>query len=309
MESTNIKKHGFTGSLVAKMFPLTILLSFSPAKAQTPTISLTRALSFGSIQQSTAYTIAYNNASASAFTVQFPDYTGSPTVSVTFILPTDLTDGYGDNLPISFGTTSGAYHANTNSTNGATTFNLSNGVNGSLGTAAHNDYFWLGGTITPGTYVASDYSGIITVVLTVTVGTQQYTASQDVNVTATLLGRVSLSATGSLDFGQIIAGTTPVPLSAQAASAPTFHASGSRKSSTVTFTNSALDDGFSHTLPFTPSVYGGSTNNQAGSKSITSGSTLARNNYYFWLGGSLGAVPSGQVPGVYSGTFALRVTY
>ncbi|HUI29950.1 MAG TPA: DUF4402 domain-containing protein [Candidatus Acidoferrales bacterium] len=290
----------------------TLLVAYR-ASAQNPSITLTRNLSFGTNITGTA-TIAYNSANAAVFAVQFPNYTGAPTASFTFILPADLTDGYGDNLPISFAANSAAYHVNVNSTTGATTFNPNNGLDGNLGTAAHIDYFWLGGTITPGNnYTAASYMGTITVQVTVTVGTQQYTASQIINVTASLSGNVSLSASGTLNFSPIVAGTTPPSLGAQAVGAPTFTATGFRNRSTVSFPATAtLNDGNGHTLTFTASLYGSSTNNQAGSHAITSGSTLGSTTggtFYFWLGGSLGSVPIGQVAGTYSGTFAIRMTY
>jgi len=285
------------------------------AKAQTPTISLIQGISFGS-NVTGAATIAYNNPSAAAFAVQFPNYTGSPAVSFAFTLPAYLTDAYGDQLPISFGANSAAYHANLNSTNGATTFNPGSGVNGPLGSSSHIDYFWLGGTVTPGTnYTAASYSGAITVVVTVTAGTQQYTASEVVTVTATTTGTISLSATGALNFGQIIAGTTPPSLSALASGAPEFTVTAPARSTiTAEYSlTSSLNDGYGHKLTFTPSLYGNASNTQAGSAAFLSGNsvTLGRRatHYYFWLGGNLGSVVSGQPAGTYSGIFSIRVSY
>ncbi len=295
-------------------FVLLLLSSaFEQAIAQNPAVTILNDLSFGST--TTTKTIAYTSASAAHFQVQFPNYSQAGTVSFTFILPTNLTDVAGNSLPISFATNSAAYHVNVNSTTGATTFDPNAGLSGTLGQAAHTDYFWLGGTVTlPRNFVASDYSGIVTVLVNVTIGAQNYSATQTITVTAKLLGYVSLSATGSLNFGFVVAGTTPPSLSALAGGAPQFAATGVRDNrSIVTFSNTTtLNDVNGNTLTFTPSVYGSGTNNQVGAIPITSGSTLntgsrTNHNYYFWLGGSLGAVPSGQPPGSYSGAFVLTV--
>ena len=291
------------------------ILSFpvNSAMAQDPAVTILRDLSFGSITTST--TIAYTNAAAAAFQVQFPTYSQAGTVSFTFILPINLTDIAGNSLPISFATNSAAYHVDVNSTTGATAFDPNAGLSGTLGQTAHTDYFWLGGTVTPPrNYTASTYSGIVTVSVNVTIGTQNYSATGIITVTAKLLGNVSLSATGSLDFGFIVAGTTPPSVSALAGGAPQFIATGVRNNrSIVTFSSTTtLNDINGNTLTFNPSVYGSGTNNQTGSLSITSGSTLntgknTNHNYYFWLGGSLNAVPGGQPPGSYSGAFVLSV--
>jgi hypothetical protein len=292
---------------------LILSVSFQQAMAQNPAIMILSDLSFGST--TTTKTIAYTDAAAAHFQVQFPTYSQAGTVSFTFILPTNLTDVAGNNLPISFATNSAAYHVDVNSTTGATTFDPNAGLSGTLGQAAHTDYFWLGGTVTPPrNFTASDYSGIVTVSVNVTIGTQNYSATQTITVTAKLLGKVSLSATGSLNFGFVVAGTTPPSLSALAGGAPQFVATGVRNNrSIVTFSaTTTLNDVNGNTLTFTPSVYGSGTNNQVGSVPITSGSTLntgnnTNHNYYFWLGGSLNAVPSGQPPGSYTGAFVLTV--
>ncbi len=290
-----------------------MLFGADQAVAQYSTITVTQGLSFGTNITGTT-TLAYTSPGAAAFQVAFPNYSQAATLSLTFILPSNLTDAAGDNLPISFATNSAAYHVNVNSTAGATAFNPNNGLNGTLGQTAHVDYFWLGGTVTPGNnYIASDYSGTITIVSDIVVGTQHYTSTETITVTATLLGNISISATGALDFGLVVAGTTPPSLSALAGGAPQFIATGVRNNrSIVTFSStSTLNDGYGNTLTFTPSLYGSATNSQAGSQPITSGTTLSpgrRNtNYYFWLGGSLAPVPTGQPPGSYSGVFILTV--
>ncbi len=286
------------------------------ARAQNPTMTLLNAgIDFGSNITGTT-TMAYSSSSSAEFEIQFTNY-NSATASVSFILPTNLQDAGGDNLPVSFSTNSAAYNVGTNSTSGATSFNPNTGIlNATVNSGAHTDYFWLGGTITPGSnYVAADYSGTITASITVTVGSTHYSASLDIPTTASLQGNVSLSATGSLDFGQILAGTTPPSFNAQTnPNAPIFTVAGSRNSRlTVTYSStSSLSDGFGHTLTLTPSPFGNSAMNQAGSTSVPSGSRVRTGNtgnYYLWLGGALGAIPLGQAVGNYDGAFVLEVAY
>ena len=298
-----------------------IIIGVGRVDAQSPTITVLRDLSFGTNITSTT-TIAYNNPAAAEFAIQFPTYSQQGTVSITFILPTNLTDGTGDNLPISFSANSAAYHVGVNSTRGATTFDPNFGLNGTLSQNSHTDYFWLGGTITPGNnYVASTYSGTVTVSVIVTIGTQQYSASETINVTATLIGNVSLSVTGSLNFGTIIAGTMPPAITAQSGAAASVTATvkgGKGGHIGVTYpATTTLNDSYGNTLTFTPSVYGTNVSgDQAGAVAVTSGATVTLSSgkgntgyYYFWVGGALNSVPVSQQPGNYVGNFWITVTY
>lgn len=290
-----------------------VLLSESIALAQAPTISIISNLNFGT-NLTGSTTINYNNASASEFSVQWPTYPASEPNTVTFTLPGYLTDSYGDQLPITFNSTNyGAYRVGTNSPTGATTFNPVSGLSASAGAAAHTTYFWIGGQINPSAnYTAATYTGTITVTIVVTVNGTPYTTSQSFTATASLSGSVSLSATGSLAFGIIVAGTSPPVLDPKAAGAPMFTATGVRTTSTVQYASSStLNDGYGHTLTFTPSVNGSSTT-QAASVPKASGSSLGSTSggrFYFWLGGTLSALPANQPAGNYNGVFALRITY
>ncbi len=288
------------------------------ASAQGFTISLIQGLSWGSITGTGANTIAYTAANAAEFYISFPASNG-PANTVTFVpLPTNLTDAYGDKLPISFSTTSAAYNVGTNSTNGATVINpnANPALSATAGTTAHNDYFWLGGTVTPGTgYTAGTYTGIVTVVFTVTGYTSPPPLS--IPITVTLTGNISISATGALNFGQVIVNTSPASLLATAAGAPEFTVTAPAHS-TITpawAATSTLNGSGGGTLTFTPSVYGNSTNTQTGSTSVTNGNGITlgttNTNYYFWLGGALtpSPIPSTQKVGAYAGTFVLKVTY
>ncbi len=147
----------------------------------------------------------------------------------------------------------------------------------------------------------------------------QSSASTNVNVTATVIQGLTLTATGTLGFGTVVAGTTPALLSAQTnGSAPMFTATGDGGHVlTVTYLATASLTGPGTALTFTPSVYGDvSSGNQSGSTTVASGSTVhltgstgSAGNYYFWLGGALSAIPSSQTPGSYTGTFTLSVNY
>jgi Domain of unknown function (DUF4402) len=301
------------------VFLLALGLCTGQTFAQAPAITVLRDLSFGTNITGTK-TIAYNNSAASQISVVFPTYSQQGNVTFTFMLPTSLTDVAGNSLPISFASNSAAYHVDVNSTSGATVFNPNNGLSGTLGQAAHTDYFWLGGTVTPGSnYTASTYTGTITVVVTATIGAQVYTSNETIAVSATLIGNVSLAVTGSLDFGLVVAGTTPPSLSAQSGSAAMITASGTGGSPiTVTYAaTTSLNDMYGHTLTFTPSVYGAnSSSSQATATSVASGSRVTLSgrrrqtgHYYFWLGGALSPVPTGQSPGSYVGNFWLTVSY
>ena len=306
--------------LAALAWPLLFVFA-SSANAQntTPVMTLLNGgLQFGS-NITRAVTIRYTRSSAAEFEIQFTNYVDA-TGSVTFILPNFLTDGYGDQLPISFGRNSAGYEVDPPrpNVNNATSFDPNNGtVNATVQSGVHDDYFWIGGTVRLQlNYVPAAYTGTIIAVIAITVGGQEYSSSLDIPVSATLQGYVSLSASGVLDFGQIISGTTPQALSAMAGNAPEFVANGVRNNrSTVTYsTNMSLNDGYGHTLTFTPSVYGSSSNIQTGSQPIASGSSLDtggtnNRNYYFWLGGSLDPVPQGQTPGKYAAAFVLTVNY
>lgn len=298
-----------------------IIIGVGKANAQNPTITVLQDLSFGTNVTRTT-TIAYNSSAAAKFAVQFPTYSQQGNVSITFILPANLTDAAGDNLPISFSGNSAAYNVGTNSTHGAISFDPNYGLSGTLGQNSHTDYFWLGGTVTPGyNYTASTYVGTITVSVIVTVGTNQYTADETITVTATLVGNVSLSATGSLNFGTIIAGTTPPSIVAQSGSAAAITASvrgGGGRQITVDYPGTTSLNGSSGLpLTFTPSVYGTNVSgDQAGATVVTSGSSVTLSGshrqtgyYYFWVGGALDAVPANQVPGNYVGNFWITVTY
>ena len=158
----------------------------------------------------------------------------------------------------------------------------------------------------------------ILVLATAAISSAQNTANTNVPVNATVIQGLTLIVTGGpLNFGSIVAGTTPAAIVAKS-STVYFTATGDGGHLVgVTFPAMVSMTGPGTALTFTPSVYG--ANNSGGQSSSTqvtsstsvnlSGSTGSAGNYYFWLGGQLNAIPSGQTIGSYSGTFTLTVTY
>lgn len=147
----------------------------------------------------------------------------------------------------------------------------------------------------------------------------QSNASTNINVSSTVIQGITISTTGTLAFGTIVAGTTPAALSANTnGSAPkvTVTANGGTVI-TVTYPASVALTGPGTDLTLTPTVVGSTnTSGQATATSVTSGTTVTTSgttgtagNYYFWLGGSLAALPSAQTPGAYTGTVTLSVNY
>jgi Domain of unknown function (DUF4402) len=159
---------------------------------------------------------------------------------------------------------------------------------------------------------------IITLFATTGVSFAQTSANTNVTINATVIQGLTLSVSGGpLNFGTIVAGTTPASISAQSSSV-LFTASGNGGSTvTVTYSNVTLSGPSGATLNFTSSVYGSSSSSgQSSSSNVPSSSTInlsgttgSAGYYYLWLGGNLGSIPSNQTPGAYSGTFTMTVNY
>ena len=147
----------------------------------------------------------------------------------------------------------------------------------------------------------------------------QNSANTNVTVSTTVIQGITLTVSGTLNFGTVVAGTTPAALSANTnGSAPLFTATANGATSlTVTYGATVSLTGPGTALTFTPSVVGAnSSSNQSSATSVASGSTVTTSgstgsagHYYFWLGGSLAAIPAAQAPGSYSGSFTLTVNY
>jgi len=152
----------------------------------------------------------------------------------------------------------------------------------------------------------------------------QSNASQNVPLAATVVQGLSTSISGQENFGTIVAGTTPNSLNARTATVGsssgnialiTVTGNGGQQI-TSTFSTTTLT-GPGTAITYTPSVYGANSSSAQGTSTQVlnngtvnlSGSTGSAGNYYFWIGGSLSALPVGQTPGSYSGTWTLSVTY
>ncbi len=152
----------------------------------------------------------------------------------------------------------------------------------------------------------------------------QNSASQNVPLSATVIEGLSTAISGADNFGTIVAGTTPGSLNAQTATVGsstgniaqiTLTGNGSQLIH-ITFGTTTLT-GTGTAITFTPSVYGASSSSAQGTSTQVatngtvnlSGASGSTGNYYFWIGGSLSALPVNQTPGSYSGTWTLSVTY
>lgn len=305
------------------------LTGASAANAQAPTITVFRGLVFGMSLGNTTNTVAPSDPTAAAFVIQVPGYTMSQyayaDISVSITVPYSLTSGGsgGNTMNVSYSSNSAARNT-TNSFSGATYFGPSSGIYQQLYADTPLDlYVWIGGTATPGgSWLPSgDYTGTISITVKISVSKprQRFQVSETIPVTASVIHGLTMTETGSLDFGQIIAGTTPPSLTPQSGTAPEITAAGGGGSSiTVSYSSTVpMSDISGNTLTFVPSVYGSNiSTNQAGATSVPSASTVTLSGaagetgyYYFWLGGSLEPVPGAQQPGGYSGTFTLTVSY
>ncbi len=307
---------------LVRWLSLLIFFTAKVASAQNPTVAviLGQDLSFGTVPTNTTDVVAASDPGAGTFQVQY--YTNANktgVLSLTFALPNNLRSG-SNALPITFGANSAAYNF-TNSLSGSTSFDPSQGLSNITvqPRTSYVMYVWIGGTVGPGVgQAAGTYTGTITVTANFEVGNKLVSSTQSVSVTATVIQGLSLSSSGALNFGPIVAGTTPPSLDARTnVSAPLFMASGApAKEIAVSYSAStSLSDGYGHTLTFAPSVCGSILQtNQTGSSSVTLGSTITLSSgstgyYYFWIGGGLGAIPTGQASGIYSGTFTLSISY
>jgi Domain of unknown function (DUF4402) len=146
----------------------------------------------------------------------------------------------------------------------------------------------------------------------------QNNANQNVTINAAVIQALTLSVnTATLNLGTMVAGTTPTAVD-PTTSPIQFTLTGNGGSVIhVSYAAVTLSGPSASTMTFTPNVTGDpSSSNQASATAVASGSTVtlsganySSQNYYFWLGGGVGSLPSNQTPGAYSGTFTLNVTY
>ncbi len=294
--------------------------AFSTA-ATSITVQPLQSLSFGNVAAGSSKTILVSDAANAGeyLIVVTPSSKGDYNVELAFGSPAILTTGR-STLTVSFGSNSAAWNT-TNSLSGSTTFNpstpytIQTRFKGSI-----TLYVWISGSVSPGPgQQTGNYSGPITLSVTSTHTTGGGAGSADLTGSATVIQGLSLTAYGTLNFGSIIAGTTPSPLSAQTnGAAPLFLALGAGGYAVaVSYSQSIpMYDAQHNQITFLPSVFGsGSFFGQTSSTAVNSGSAVTLSDffgeglYFFWLGGTLDPIPGNQSPGVYSGTFTLTVTY
>ncbi len=315
-----------------KLFKISVLLVMVTIdvpilKAQSPTITVFNDLTFGMSLGNTTNTVAPTDPTAASFLIQVPGYAmiqyAYSDIQVSITVPYSLTSGK-NSMNVTYSSNSAAWNT-TNSFSGITYFGPSSGIYQQIyANTPLNLYIWIGGTASPGgTWQASGvYTGTISISVQVRVDSKPkktYTLSQSIPVTASVIQGLSMTETGSLNFGQIIAGTTPPAISAQSGSAPEITAAGSGgKTMTVSYSSTIpISDMYGNSITFIPSLFGSNiSTGQAGATTVASQSTVTLSGsagqtgfYYFWLGGTIAAVPAGQPPGAYSGTFTLTVNY
>jgi len=157
------------------------------------------------------------------------------------------------------------------------------------------------------------------ILLFVSLSIAQNTASTGVQVNASVIQGITLAVSGTLNFNNAVAGTTPNAINPNTATGiPLYTATANGGSIlTVSWSTPLSLTGPGTALSYTPSLVGSqSSGSQSTASSVTNGGTVtisgssgSAGNYYFWVGGSLAAIPSGQTPGSYSGTFTLTVHY
>jgi len=165
-----------------------------------------------------------------------------------------------------------------------------------------------------------------TVLASVEMSFAQSNANQTVPLGATVIQGITTSVSGQENFGTIVAGTTPNSLIAT--SGTVGSAAGDIAEVTITgngaqtitvsydATDNLIKSGATN-IAYTPSVYGSSSSsNQSSATAVTSGGTVtlsgttgSAGNYYFWVGGSLSALPANQTPGTYAGSWTITVHY
>jgi hypothetical protein len=151
-------------------------------------------------------------------------------------------------------------------------------------------------------------------------------ANQNLTTSAVVFLPLSITNPVNFSFGNIMLGGNPYvnPQTGAATSIISGSSVGGLKvagtaAAQVVFTwtsQISLSDGASHTMKYTPDVYGGAT--QGSSVQLTSASTaltLTGGNTQVWVGGRLydadgtSVVSTSQTSGTYSGTLNLAVDY
>lgn len=144
-----------------------------------------------------------------------------------------------------------------------------------------------------------------------------------VNVSFTLVQAIGITEIGTLNFGTAYPGYAVPPVNPKTASSiPLFTISGEPSSSvTITLPITVPLTFSSTTVPFTPTVSGSQTYDQATSSTLSIGTVTATlgtagtgayaGNYFLWLGGHVNNDnPLPNLPsGTYTGTYTVQVNY
>ncbi|MCF7826366.1 MAG: DUF4402 domain-containing protein [Candidatus Marinimicrobia bacterium] len=168
---------------------------------------------------------------------------------------------------------------------------------------------------------------ILAIMIFAMAGTSVYAGDQAAaSVEAVVQANLSLTAVDSVNFGTLQPTSTPIidptGSSHTDVTSPTvgsFDLTGANDQ-VVTITeggNVTLGDGNSHTMTFTPDLFGKASDDASTSSAVGGTVTLsATGTYFFWLGGDLGTLTN-QVAGSYSsevgsggsGSWTLDVEY
>lgn len=157
------------------------------------------------------------------------------------------------------------------------------------------------------------------------------TASTTLNIAANVESQLTVNKVNDINFGGVVQGlkSTLNPITNDSSSNVGYNATvgeftiaGQQGANVVVQIPSSTSlSGPGSSLPFTTTAVGDSLDNQGSSTSITTPSATVKlgtsttgnsgtaANYYIWVGGSLGTIPSGQTAGAYSGSITVNVFY
>lgn len=141
----------------------------------------------------------------------------------------------------------------------------------------------------------------------------QNTASENLTVSVNVIRALTLTkVTGSdLDFGINAAGTTPTAIAP--GSGVQFEADGQANTQLLVTHSGDVDlTGPGDAIAFTANIVGNSTDDAGSAVALPDATNVtlsAGGRFYFWLGGSLAALPASQAPGTYSANWTLTVAY
>ncbi len=292
---------------------LAICLLFSSNAAGQPTLTKIADLNFATVVSGGGvYTVSLGGASEGKVSISGTNRR----VYVTLTPPANLTNG-GNSIPYTW---AAAYNNTADNPATATTFASTTAnfiLNVRVGTSYYAYIYLYGSLNLSSVKPAGTYSGNFAVRASYNAGGNP-SRSVTALVNSTVIQGLTISASGSLNYGTVVAGTIPNVISPQTSgSAVSIVATGNGgQAVTVTYPASAVLYSGLNSVTFVPNLSGYPSNNQPSSTSIASGSSVnlsgttgSAGYYYFWLGGSLNAIPPGLAAGNYSGTFTLSATY